>query len=302
MKYKIKDLDILVLDNEITAIQRAVLSNPATEVQRGRTKPLTFGRLPEMIEKFANAADDLYYTFLSRSVQDINYLNGNLGKTAVGNFSLDMILNSLGQYVKTPLYFQYKVAQEGGGFTYQRTTIKAFGFTGNNINDPYLNDGSGRYKSDVLEGLMAAALDNGKEQILGKLGIADSTFDFIRAMVATGFNEEVIMGMLAQPIVKIYLESGTSNKVKLRIEQAVNAIKKKTTFLESTDINDLTTALSDFDTYSSNLDSFGTALANVANTDTSSNFNLQTQVAVMAMFKAMETKGQALSQLRCALM
>jgi hypothetical protein len=59
---------------------------------------------------------------------------------------------------------------------------------------------------------MAAALDNGKEQILGKLGIADSTFDFIRAMVATGFNEEVIMGMLAQPIVKIYLESGTSNK------------------------------------------------------------------------------------------
>jgi hypothetical protein len=28
-------------------------------------------------------------------------------------------------------------------------------------NDPYLNDGSGRYKSDVLEGLMAAALDNG---------------------------------------------------------------------------------------------------------------------------------------------
>jgi hypothetical protein len=43
-------------------------------------------------------------------------------------------------------------------------------------NDPYLNDGSGRYKSDVLEGLMAAALDNGKEQILGKLGIADSTF------------------------------------------------------------------------------------------------------------------------------
>jgi hypothetical protein len=32
MKYKIKDLDILVLDNEI---QRAVLSNPATEVQRG---------------------------------------------------------------------------------------------------------------------------------------------------------------------------------------------------------------------------------------------------------------------------
>jgi hypothetical protein len=71
-----------------------------------------------------------FIILLSRSVQDINYLNG-LGKTAVGNFSLDMILNSLGQYVKTPLYFQYKVAQEGGGFTYQRTTIKAFGFTGN---------------------------------------------------------------------------------------------------------------------------------------------------------------------------
>jgi hypothetical protein len=45
-----------------------------------------------------------FIILLSRSVQDINYLNGNLGKTAVGNFSLDMILNSLGQYVKTPLF------------------------------------------------------------------------------------------------------------------------------------------------------------------------------------------------------
>jgi hypothetical protein len=65
-----------------------------------------------------------FIILLSRSVQDINYLNGNLGKTAVGNFSLDMILNSLGQYVKTPLYFQYKVAQEGGGFTYQELLLK----------------------------------------------------------------------------------------------------------------------------------------------------------------------------------
>jgi hypothetical protein len=41
-----------------------------------------------------------------------------------------MILNSLDNTLKT-FIFQYKVAQEGGGFTYQRTTIKAFGFTGN---------------------------------------------------------------------------------------------------------------------------------------------------------------------------
>jgi hypothetical protein len=29
----------------------------------------------------------IFIILLSRSVQDINYLNGNLGKTAVGNFS-----------------------------------------------------------------------------------------------------------------------------------------------------------------------------------------------------------------------
>lgn len=298
--YRIKDLDILVLDNEITDIQRAVLNNPDKTVQRARTKPLSFGRLPEMVDKFGTKVNDMYYSFLNRDVQDINYLNGNLGKTAVGNFSLDMILNSLGQYIKTPLYFQNKV-KRGDDEYYVRTDIKAFGFTGNNINDALLNDGSGRFKSDVLEGLMAAALDNGKEQILGKLGITDSTFDFIRAMVATGFNEEVVMGVLAQPIVKIYLDSGTSYNVKARIEQAVNNIKNKTTFLADTNITSLTEALDDYETYTSNLDEFSKAVAISGNGNTQTNFSLTNQIGVMAMFLAMEKKGQALSQVRSAL-
>jgi hypothetical protein len=75
--------------------------------KEGRTKPLTFGRLPEMIESLLMQLMTFIILFLSRSVQDINYLNGNLGKTAVGNFSLDMILNSLGQYV-TPFIFNIK--------------------------------------------------------------------------------------------------------------------------------------------------------------------------------------------------
>lgn len=299
--YKIKDLDILVLDNEITDIQRAVLNNVATEVQRARTKPLSFGRLPEMIKKFGLSFDTTYYSFLNRNVQDTSYLNGNLGKTAVGNFSLDMILNSLGQYIKTPVYFQHKVSLGDAGYKYVRTPIKAFGFVGNNINEPYLNDGSGRYKSDVLEGLMAAALDNGKEQILGKLGISDKTFDFIRAMVATGYNEEVIMGILAQPIMKLYLDPVTDSKVKAQMEQATRLIKKKTTFLEDTALDELTTSLYDYNIYKANLDEFGKALVKSVKDGTSESFSKTTQVAVLTMYLAMESKGQSLSQVRSAL-
>ena len=299
--YKIKDLDILVLDNEITDIQRAVLNNVATEVQRARTKPLSFGRLPEMIKKFGLSFDTTYYSFLNRNVQDTSYLNGNLGKTAVGNFSLDMILNSLGQYIKTPVYFQHKVKIDETRYKYVRTPIKAFGFVGNNINEPYLNDGSGRYKSDVLEGLMAAALDNGKEQILGKLGISDKTFDFIRAMVATGYNEEVIMGILAQPIMKLYLDPVTDSKVKAQMEQATRLIKKKTTFLEDTALDELTTSLYDYNIYKANLDEFGKALVKSVKDGTSESFSKTTQVAVLTMYLAMESKGQSLSQVRSAL-
>ena len=299
--YKIKDLDILVLDNEITDIQRAVLNNVATEVQRARTKPLSFGRLPEMIKKFGLSFDTTYYSFLNRNVQDTSYLNGNLGKTAVGNFSLDMILNSLGQYIKTPVYFQHKVKIDETRYKYVRTPIKAFGFVGNNINEPYLNDGSGRYKSDVLEGLMAAALDNGKEQILGKLGISDKTFDFIRAMVATGYNEEVIMGILAQPIMKLYLDPVTDSKVKAQMEQATRLIKKKTTFLEDTALDELTNSLYDYNIYKANLDEFGKALVKSVKDGTSESFSKTTQVAVLTMYLAMESKGQSLSQVRSAL-
>ena len=299
--YKIKDLDILVLDNEITDIQRAVLNNVATEVQRARTKPLSFGRLPEMIKKFGLSFDTTYYSFLNRNVQDTSYLNGNLGKTAVGNFSLDMILNSLGQYIKTPVYFQHKVKIDKTRYKYVRTPIKAFGFVGNNINEPYLNDGSGRYKSDVLEGLMAAALDNGKEQILGKLGISDKTFDFIRAMVATGYNEEVIMGILAQPIMKLYLDPVTDSKVKAQMEQATRLIKKKTTFLEDTALDELTTSLYDYNIYKANLDEFGKALVKSVKDGTSESFSKTTQVAILTMYLAMESKGQSLSQVRSAL-
>ena len=299
--YKIKDLDILVLDNEITDIQRAVLNNVATEVQRARTKPLSFGRLPEMIKKFGLSFDTTYYSFLNRNVQDTSYLNGNLGKTAVGNFSLDMILNSLGQYIKTPVYFQHKVKIDETRYKYVRTPIKAFGFVGNNINEPYLNDGSGRYKSDVLEGLMAAALDNGKEQILGKLGISDKTFDFIRAMVATGYNEEVIMGILAQPIMKLYLDPVTDSKVKAQMEQATRLIKKKTTFLEDTALDELTNSLYDYNIYKANLDEFGKALVKSVKDGTSESFSKTTQVAILTMYLAMESKGQSLSQVRSAL-
>ena len=298
--YKIKDLDILVLDNELTEIQRAVLNNATKEVQRARTKPLSFGRLQEMIDKFGEKTSDAYYTFLSRSTQDVNYLSGNLGKTAVGNFSLDMILNSLGQYAKNPLYFRNRI-ETANGVKYKKAFMSAFGYKSNNINDPYLNDKSGRYKSDVLEGLMAAALDNGKEQILGKLGIGSNTFDFIRGMISIGFNEEVIMGILAQPLVKSYLDPDINFKLKSAITTAYYTISNQDNVLFETDINLLQSGVESFKEYSTNPDALITALENVSKPDAEVSSTMLLQLQSLSFFTSMERRGQALSQIRSAL-
>jgi len=299
--YKIKNLDILVIDNELTDIQRAVLNNSSKEVQRARTKPLMFGRLEEMVKKFYDNTTDTYYTFLDRSIQDKNYLNGLLGKTAVGNFSLDMILNSLGQYVTTPLFFQDVFTTPDGKKVIKESKIKAFGFHSNNINHPFLNDGSGRYKSDVLEGLMAASLDNGKEQILGKLGISDNTFDFIRAMVATGYNEEVIMGILAQPIIKMYLSPTTGFNTIMKMRGALTKIKGVDRVLADFSLQSLTEDLNIFNNLYSNPKEVDKLVSTSFKDNTIPDTALALQFYSLALFTKMEKRGRALSQIRSAL-
>lgn len=299
--YKLKNLDILVLDNELTDIQRSVLNNTAKEVQRARTKPLMFGRLEEMVKKFHDATTDKYYTFLNRDTQDRNYLNGLLGKTAVGNFSLDMILNSLGQYVTTPLFFQDVFTDKDGKTRVKESKIKAFGFSNNEINNPFLNDGSGRYKSDVLEGLMAAALDNGKEQILGKLGISDNTFDFIRAMVATGYNEEVIMGILAQPIIKTYLNPTTSFNTIGKMRVALSKIKGADTNLADFGLQTLTEDLDKFTSMYSNPKEVDKLMVTGFKENSIPDSALALQFYSLGLFLRMEKRGRALSQIRSAL-
>ncbi len=297
--YKIKNLDVLILDNEILDIQRAILDNPATEVQRARTKPLSFGRLQEMIEKFGKKGNKEYFTFLDRNVQDENYISANLGKTAVSNFSLDMILNSLGQYSDAPLYFQYKI-KTAKGYTFKRVNIKAFGFKNNDINNPLLNDRSGRYKSDVLEGLMAASLDNGKEKILGKLYVTDSTFSFIRAMIASGYNEEVIMGIINQPIVKMYLDPVTGSTAKSILQNAAYRLKGTNTRLGDYTLDTLQEELTDYS--NSNAEEDVIKLYEKAVIDGElQNSNLELQISALGLFLTMDKNGQALAQVRSAL-
>ena len=146
-----------------------------------------------------------------------------------------MILNSVGQYVQDKLHFQHKVTLKDGTTTYVESFTTLFGMKSNRINDPMLNDKSGRFKSDVLEGLMAAALDNSKEQFLGKLGIEDNTFDYIRGMVAQGFNEEVILLMLNQPLLKFYLDPNTKPSTKKAIDDAVRQIDNRYDIFATTD-------------------------------------------------------------------
>lgn len=228
---RLKSSELLILDNveeavlqnELLDIHKAVLNNPAKEVQYARNRPLSFGQLPSLAKTVFNQGDNRYFSPLRNSYQTFKYLSARAGKTAVGIFSLDMVFNSALQFVETPLNFVYRREENGK----EIVTPISYNIAGQRtvaLNQEKTT--KGRFKSEVIEAFMTAALDNEKEQLLGKLNINNNTFDFIRAATLLGFEEDVIIGVINQPLVKEYLNSLTiiPNKLDEEYRQLLSSI------------------------------------------------------------------------------
>lgn len=194
---QLKSVDNMILENRLVDLHKAVLNNPAIEVQRARVKPLSFGGLPELAKRFNVDGVSKWFTPLSNTYQINKYLSARAGKTAVGIFSLDMVFNSAMQYVEQDMHFTY--VEDKVRKNYKLTLS---GKTNNVLNKTTVIGSKDKFKSDVLEGFMTAALDNEKEQLLGKLNINTVTFDFIRAMTQMGFEEDVTLTYINQPVIK----------------------------------------------------------------------------------------------------
>lgn len=201
----LSDVEEQLLQNQLLDLHKAVLNNPSVDVQSARVKPLSFGDLPQLAKDFAKGLNSRYFTVLNDSYQKMKYLSARSGKSAVGNFSLNMVFNSVVQQVEQPMNFM-----DGD----DRIVYNIGGQQSNYINDIKTINGL-KFKSDVHEAFMASALDNENEQLLGKLNINNETFDFIRAGVQLGYDENTIITLINQPVIKDYVEkTGLNQPVK----------------------------------------------------------------------------------------
>ena len=200
-----KNFESESIQNKLLDIHRAILNNPAIEVQSARMKPLSFGDLPQL-------AKDLYVStisdtpsVISNNYQQFKYMSARAGKSAVGIFSLNTVFNAVMQHVEAPMHF-FTIENK----VQEIVSYVISGQTSNALNSIHTTDKT-RFKSYVHEAFMAAALDNEKEQLLHKLNINNDTFDAIRAMIQLGYTEDIIVTLINQPSIKYFIETGDSS-------------------------------------------------------------------------------------------
>jgi hypothetical protein len=167
-------------------------------------EPNGFGKLPEVANKVASIqkSDKAVHTFSTKDQNNIHRLN-NDGKAGTGVFSLFSTFN--------------KTAQDAGLTLYKPMVFKDS--TGKNVmvgDFSKISGIEGQKKSSVIAYLQSAAVDNSKEQILGKLNINDVTMPIAGTLAMLGLDESFIGYFLSQPIILDYVT---------RIQQSNDIIK-----------------------------------------------------------------------------
>src|SRR5690606_35655261 len=142
--------------------------------------PNGFGKLPEVADEVARLrkSNKSVHSFSTREQNSISDIN-TAGKMGTAQFSLFSTF--------------FKAAQDANlsitdGFTVKNS--KGEVITLNSLSS--LNNIEGYKKSDVIMYLQSAAVDNAKEQILGKTNINDYTMGVAGTMAMLGYPEDFI--------------------------------------------------------------------------------------------------------------
>ncbi|MFY8188616.1 MAG: hypothetical protein ACOVLC_11730 [Flavobacterium sp.] len=230
-------LKLKIIENDILRYKLAVLSNLTVELQEKRARPLSMGNLKELSKKIV--IDDSTFNPLAASYQSALYQQSRSSKAAVGQFSLDSILNASLQYIENEVHFTYgterininnEKVQDITNIYYNIAGVKS-----NALNNNLLS-GKTKTKSAVISAFQSAALDDGKEKLLGKLNINKHTFDAIRALIQLGYDEDVVIAFINQPSVKQYVKQQESftyeEKTYNKEERVINKNLLKTVSIE----------------------------------------------------------------------
>lgn len=204
-----------LIQNDIIKIHNSVLSNPAKEVQAKVTRVLTTKfaeKQADFIESISNSANSDYWTPLSDEYQKSKMALGASGKIGTGAYSLDVVFHSLAQQAALngkPIELVEVIGKGEDARKVPKTW--RFGDITSNSQLGAINtvDGS-RSISELQAERQNIAVDNEKLQVMGRVGLDDSTLDVDKVFNMVGLDKgkdgnSIAMLFLSQPIVKAYV-------------------------------------------------------------------------------------------------
>lgn len=212
-----------LLINDIIKIHNSVLSDPSDEVQRRIQKTLSIDYAKAQaafIDDIINGSVDKgMFSPFSDEYQKNKMALGASGKIGTGAYSLDVVGHSLFQQASangSPLQLLDTVFDEEGNVSHPP---KVFRF-GNYSSDGTLGasrtiSGLGEYNGDrsiseVLAERQNIAVDNEKEQVMGRVNLNDLTLDVDKIFSLLGFDKgsdgnSIAFLFLSQPILRDYV-------------------------------------------------------------------------------------------------
>lgn len=217
------EIDQKLLENEFVKVHSAVLSNPATEMQKKINKVLSmdFARSQaDLIEGLVQSEENAEnFSILSDEYQKSKMFLGSSGKLGIGVYSNYVVFHSLVQQTPNRIHLMTtEVDQEGKVFRVPYNIV-----IGNITSDGTLgrNKTLGKRKRSVAEVFAEkqnTATDNEKEQIMGKVNVNEVTINIDSLLSALGFDKDtaIVNGQekevsipylfLSQPIIRDYVE------------------------------------------------------------------------------------------------
>lgn len=201
------------LQNEIVKVHRAVLGSSSHEVQKKINKVLSIDfarKQAELIDGLVNGdASDDTFTALSDEYQKGKIFLGAAGKIGTGAYSLDVVGHSLFQQAALsgkPLRIMDNMGDGSMAASFSIGSVTTDGVLGKTTTlDGY------RTISEVMAERQNIAVDNEKEQIMGRVNLNDITLDADKAMNILGFDRgedgnSISMLLFSQPIVRMYVD------------------------------------------------------------------------------------------------
>lgn len=197
------------LDNSLLDINFAVLNSDNKEVQRLIKSPLTYGKLTDLRDQLneVNAKKGIISNILSPDYQRDKYLSGQQGQSGLGVFAQNMTFNAAIQLIEEDVYLNHITYNKNTGEAEEaRIQINLGGHRSGVINRTKTVVGH-RYKSEIFSAFTSAHADAEKEQIHSALNINSVTYDAIRILLSSGYEEDHIIYLINQPIILEYVHN-----------------------------------------------------------------------------------------------